>query len=89
MGIITDAGLIDRVEEALNQIRPFLEADGGNVSLVEITSDFAVKVRLHGSCVSCSMSHMTMKAGIEESVKRSVPEIRSVIPVNLVQETKD
>jgi Fe-S cluster biogenesis protein NfuA len=88
MDTITDAGLIDRVEEALNQIRPFLEADGGNVSLVEITADYAVKVKLHGSCVSCSMSNMTMKAGIEESVKRSVPEIKSVIPVNLLPEAK-
>ena len=83
MSTITDVHLIERVEEALSQIRPFLEADGGNVSLVEISADYSVKVRLHGSCVSCSMSNMTMKAGIEESIKRAVPEITSVIPVNL------
>lgn len=83
MNTITDSNLIHRVEEALDQIRPFLEADGGNVSLVEISSDYSVKVKLHGSCVSCSMSNMTMKAGIEESIKRAVPEIKSVIPVNL------
>lgn len=83
MEVIKDENLISRVEEALDQIRPFLEADGGNVSLVEISADYSVKVKLHGSCVSCSMSNMTMKAGIEESVKRAVPEIQSVIPVNL------
>ncbi len=75
--------LSKRVEEALDQIRPYLQADGGNVSLVEITDEFIVKVELHGACKSCSMSMMTMKAGIEESIKRSVPEIKSVEAVNL------
>jgi Fe-S cluster biogenesis protein NfuA len=78
-----NSNLIQKVEEALSQIRPFLEADGGNVSLVEITNDYTAKVKLHGSCISCSMSHMTMKAGIEEAIKRAVPEIISVVPVNL------
>ena len=59
--------LSKKVEEALDQIRPYLQADGGNVSLVEITDDFVVKVELLGACKSCSMSMMTMKAGIEES----------------------
>ena len=75
--------LSKRVEEALDQIRPYLQADGGNVSLVEITDDFIAKVELQGACKSCSMSMMTMKAGIEESIKRSVPEIKSVEAVNL------
>ncbi len=77
------SNLIARVEEALDQIRPYLQADGGNVSLVEITDEFVVKVELQGACKSCSMSMMTMKAGIEESIKRSVPEIKSVEAVNL------
>lgn len=72
-----------RVEEALDQIRPYLQADGGNVSLVEITDDFIVRVELQGACKSCSMSMMTMKAGIEESIKRAVPEIKSVEAINL------
>ncbi len=77
------AEIIAKVEDALDQIRPYLQADGGNVSLVEITNDFVVKVELLGACKSCSMSMMTMKAGIEESIKRAVPEIKSVEAVNL------
>lgn len=76
--------LQNRVEEALNQIRPYLEADGGNVALVEITSDNIVKLELMGACKSCSMSMMTLKAGIEETVKRAVPEITAVVAVNAV-----
>jgi Fe-S cluster biogenesis protein NfuA len=75
--------LISRVEEALKQIRPYLEADGGNVSLVEVTPDYIVKLELHGACKTCSMSMMTMKAGIEESIRRAVPEIISVEAINL------
>ncbi len=75
--------LTARVESALDQIRPYLQADGGNVSLVEITDDHIVKLELHGACKSCSMSMMTMKAGIEESIKRIAPEIKSVEAINL------
>jgi Fe-S cluster biogenesis protein NfuA len=75
--------LVSRVEEALQQIRPYLEADGGNVSLIEVTEDYVVRLELLGACKSCSMSMMTMKAGIEETIKRSVPEIRTVEAVNI------
>ena len=75
--------LITRVESALEQIRPYLQADGGNVSLVEITDDNIVKLELHGACKSCSMSMMTMKAGIEESIKRVAPEIKGVEAINV------
>jgi Fe-S cluster biogenesis protein NfuA len=75
--------LLERVEEALNSIRPYLEADGGNVSVEEITSDNVVRLRLLGSCGSCPMSIMTLKAGIEQAIKRSVPEIVSIEAVNL------
>lgn len=75
--------LTTRVETALEQIRPYLQADGGNVSLVEITDDNIVKLELHGACKSCSMSMMTMKAGIEESIKRIAPEIKGVQAINL------
>jgi len=71
-----------RVEEALDQIRPYLEADGGNVSLVEVTNEFVVKLKLLGACKNCSMSMMTLKAGIEETIKRAVPEIKSVEAIN-------
>jgi len=75
--------LFMQVEEALKQIRPYLEADGGNVSLVEVTPDKIVRLELHGACKSCSMSMMTMKAGIEETIRRSVPGILSVEAINV------
>lgn len=75
--------LSEQVEEALNTIRPFLEADGGNVSIEEITDDGVVKLRLLGSCGSCPMSIMTMKAGIEQAIMRAVPQVKSVEAVNL------
>lgn len=74
-----------RIEKALDQIRPYLEADGGNVKVLEITEDMVLKLELLGACGSCSMSTMTMKAGIEQAIKREVPEIQSVIAVNMVQ----
>jgi Fe-S cluster biogenesis protein NfuA len=76
--------ITNRVEEALNQIRPFLEADQGGISLVEITEDMIAKVELHGACSSCSMSLMTLKAGVEESIKKMAPEIKEVRAINFV-----
>jgi len=75
--------LIKKVESALEQIRPYLQADGGDVALIEITEDYIVKLELKGACKSCSMSMMTMKAGIEESIKRVAPEVKSVEAINL------
>ncbi|MBL7916971.1 MAG: NifU family protein [Bacteroidia bacterium] len=71
-----------KVEDALNTIRPYLEADGGNVEVVEITSDLILKLELTGACKTCNMSSMTMKAGIEETIKRAVPEIKGIESVN-------
>ena len=68
----------DKVELALQSIRPFLQRDGGDVELVNITDDNIVQVRLLGACESCSMSQMTLKAGIEESIKNAIPEIQSI-----------
>lgn len=70
-----------RVEEALDSIRPYLEADGGNVEVVEITDDQTLKIELKGACKTCNMSHMTMKAGIEETVRRAVPEIKTIVSI--------
>ena len=67
-------------------LRPFLEADQGNISLVEVTDDLIAKVKLHGACKDCSMSYMTLKAGVEESIKKAVPEIKGVEAINLLQE---
>ena len=75
--------LLTQVEKALDSIRPYLEADGGNVKLLEITPDMVVKLRLTGACETCPMSAMTLKAGVEESIKRAVPSIQSVIAVNM------
>ena len=85
---MSNTALNTRVEEALNQIRPYLETDGGNVSLVEITDDLVVKLKLLGACKNCSMSMMTLKAGIEETIKRAIPEIRSVEAVNTTEEAE-
>ncbi len=71
----------ERVEAALNKIRPSLQADGGNVELVEVTSDGVVKVRLTGACGGCPMSQMTLKTGIERLLKEEVPEVVEVIAV--------
>ena len=79
--MITDPVIIQKIQEALTQIRPYLEADGGDVSLIEISDDYIAKVQLHGACKDCSMSMMTLKAGVEESIKRAVPEIKSVVAV--------
>lgn len=75
--------LSEQVEEALNTIRPYLETDGGNVSIEDITADGVVKLRLLGSCGSCPMSIMTMKAGIEQAIMKAVPQIKSVEAINL------
>ncbi|HEY0898202.1 MAG TPA: NifU family protein [Sphingobacteriaceae bacterium] len=75
--------LLQRVEKALDTIRPYLEADGGNVSVLEITPENIVMIKLLGACGSCPMSIMTLKAGIEEAVKKAVPEIEGVQAVNL------
>lgn len=75
--------LLEQVEAALNTIRPYLETDGGNVSVEEITPEKVVKLKLLGACGSCPMSIMTLKAGIEEAIKKAVPEISGVEALNL------
>jgi Fe-S cluster biogenesis protein NfuA len=75
--------LTGRVEKALDTIRPYLEADGGNVKILEITDEKVVKLELLGSCGSCRMSAMTLRAGVEDAIKRAVPEITGVQAVNL------
>ncbi len=75
--------LIDQVESALDTIRPYLLTDGGNVSIEEITPENVVRLKLLGSCGSCPMSIMTLKAGIEEAIKKAVPQITAVEAVNL------
>jgi len=68
----------EKVEQALAKVRPALQADGGDVELVEIGEDGVVKVRLKGACGGCPMSQMTLKMGIERILKKEVPEVKSV-----------
>jgi len=72
-----------KVLEAMEQLRPFLVADGGDMELVEVKEDGTVVVRLMGACQTCSMSMMTLKAGLEEQVKKVAPEVTQVIAVNM------
>ena len=77
--------ILSKVEASLDTMRPYLNDDGGNVEVVDITAEGVLRVRLVGACSTCPQSYMTMKAGIEEAVKRAVPEIKSVVAVNLTQ----
>ncbi|MBL0128365.1 MAG: NifU family protein [Flavobacteriales bacterium] len=71
-----------RVREALAELRPFFEADGGDITLEEVTADGVARLRLHGSCSSCAMLPMTMKGGVEETIKRVAPSVKKVEAIN-------
>jgi len=71
----------DKVEAALNKIRPNLQADGGDVELIDVTPDGVVKVKLTGACSGCPMSQMTLKAGVEKIIRQEVPGVKKVIAV--------
>ena len=79
-----DNDFLLRIEGALDQIRPYLEADGGNVKVLGVTEDMVLQLELLGACGSCPMSAMTLKAGVEQSVMKAVPEIKAVEAVNLI-----
>ena len=74
--------MTSRVEEALDDIRPHLQVDGGDVELLDVTEDHIVKIKWLGACQSCNMSAMTMRAGIEQAVRGKIPEISGVEAVN-------
>jgi Fe-S cluster biogenesis protein NfuA len=71
----------ERVEKALEKIRPYLKADGGDIALVDITDDMVVRVEMQGACHGCPFSIQTLKAGVEIAVKKEVPEIKEVVDV--------
>ncbi len=79
----SDNTLIERVEQALNTMRPYLAADGGNVNILDISPDRVVRLELVGSCGTCPMSAMTFKGGLEDAILRAVPEVTRVEAVNL------
>ncbi len=70
--------ITERVQESLNFVRPYLQADGGDVELVSVSDDGFVAVRLTGSCLSCPMSRMTLRAGVERKLLKDVPEVKRV-----------
>ncbi|HCT30258.1 MAG TPA: hypothetical protein DIW31_05890 [Bacteroidales bacterium] len=72
-----------KVNASIEIIRPYLQNDGGDISLVEITDDLIVKVKLLGACGSCPYSIMTLKNGVEQTIRRDVPEIKEVVAVNM------
>ncbi len=74
--------LLERIEDALSTVRPHLILDGGDVEVVELTDDLHVKIRWKGMCESCSMSAMTLRAGIQEAIRGKIPEIVGVEAVN-------
>ena len=74
--------LILNIEKALDEIRPFLESDGGNISLVSIVNDKLVKVQLEGACVGCTVNQMTLKMGVEMTIKKYAPQIEEVINID-------
>ena len=73
--------MFNKINSALENIKPYLQADGGDISLVEITDDFTVKVKLLGACGCCPFSMQTLKAGVEDTLKREIPEIKEVVAV--------
>ncbi|HOK38204.1 MAG TPA: NifU family protein [Bacteroidales bacterium] len=73
--------IVKKIEKSIEEVRPYLQADGGDIALVEVTSDFIVKVKLKGACGSCPFSIQTLKLGVEDKLKRDVPEVKEVVSV--------
>jgi len=73
--------MLEKINNALNKIRPYLEADGGDISLEEVKDEMIVKVRLHGACQGCPFSYQTLKAGVEQALRKEIPEIKELIAV--------
>lgn len=74
--------LLKKIDAAVEDLRPHLAVDGGNIEIVDVTDDLVVKVKWLGNCEMCHMSAMTMKAGVEQSIKQKLPEIKSVVAIN-------
>lgn len=85
---MNNEALIEKVENSLNSIRPYLLADGGNIKITEITDDHVLKLEFVGACSTCKMSSLTFKAGVEEAVRKSVPEIKEIEVLNLAAFTR-
>ena len=79
---MNDVSLIERVENALDEIRPYLNKDGGDIKVVSIDNNNIANIELLGNCESCPMSPMTLKLGVEEAIKKNVPEIKGIETIN-------
>ena len=79
--MITNKRILNKIEGALDEIRPYLQTDGGDISLVEVSDDYIVKVKLSGACETCHVSMMTLKNGVEVAVKNAVPKVKKVIEI--------
>ena len=78
---MTSEEIKNNVEKALDEIRPFLQSDGGDITLIDIEDDKLVKVQLQGACVGCSVNQMTLKSGVEMTIKKYAPQIEQVINI--------
>lgn len=76
---MTSEELRSNVEKALEEIRPFLQSDGGDISLISIDNENSVKVKLEGNCIGCSVNQMTLKSGVEMTIKKYAPQIEEVV----------
>ncbi|GHB77313.1 NifU family protein [Persicitalea jodogahamensis] len=83
MGVDEKIRIEGLIEQALDSVRPYLEADGGNVVLSEVTDDLIVRLELIGSCQTCPMNAMTFRAGLEESIRKAVPHVLRVEAINV------
>jgi Fe-S cluster biogenesis protein NfuA len=83
--ILNKESLVIKINKAIEELRPHLHSDGGDMELVEVTDDGIVRVKLIGACKDCSMSSMTLKAGLEESIKQVAPEIKGVEAFDLFE----
>ena len=84
--IADKAQTIDKIKVALDEIRPFLNSDGGDISFIDLDDDGVVKVELHGACIGCSVNQMTLKSGVEMTIKKHAPEVSRVLEIGMIKE---
>lgn len=82
MSVNTDSILLEKIETALAEIRPYLQSDGGDISLLDITPEMMVRVKLHGACKSCTVNQMTLTAGVEQTIIKYAPEVAGVVNID-------
>ena len=83
--MITSKRILNKIEAALDEIRPYLKKDGGDIDLIEVSDDYVVKVKLLGACETCHVSMMTLKNGVKIAVKNAVPKVKEVVEVSSIK----